>query len=102
MKTICTIIILAFAFCTTGCRNEVARRNYENLKRVSEGMHWKEAYTIMGEYQYCDTISGLEWLGEDGIPEYEFSYLAPFLASGDFIIYVSSQDSIVTGVYRGQ
>jgi len=102
MKTICTVIILAFALCTTGCRDEVARRNYENLKRVSYGMHWRDAYAIMGEYQYCDTVSWRKSPGEDGIPKDEFVYRAPFGASGDFSIFVAVKDSIVIGVYRGE
>jgi hypothetical protein len=102
MKAICTVIIVVSLILLAGCRDEVADRNYENLKLVREGMRWSEAYAIMGEWQYCDTVSGRKYPGEDGIPKYEFSYRAPALASGDFIIYVSARDSLVTGVYRGE
>jgi hypothetical protein len=101
MKAICTVIIVVSLILLAGCRDEVADRNYENLKLVREGMHWREVRAIMGDWQYCDTISGIKYPGEDGIPNYQFSYKAPALFSGDFIIFVTVRDSLVTSVYRG-
>jgi len=104
MKTIFMIATGLFVLCVTGCRDdEVVRRNTENLKRVSEGMHWSDAYAIMGEYQYCDTTEHRKWLKEHGREEeYIFMYQASSWASGDFEIRVTVKDSLIVGVYRGE
>ncbi len=101
IEAICPVVVWMLAICLVGCKDEVADRNAANIKLITAGMHWNEARHIMGDYQYCDTINGLKWLGEDGIAEYEYIYKAPSLYSGDFIIFVSVQDSLVTDIYRG-
>ena len=89
------LIIVALVIGLTGCKDEVADRNAANIKLITEGMHWREAYRIMGEWQNCDTVN------YRGLEEYLFIYKSHALASDDFRIFVSAQDSLITTVYRG-
>lgn len=90
-------IILATSCILFSCGNKEkkAKTNYENLKRISLGMHEKEVIKIMGMPMKREGVI----LREDRT--YELFYDAPFGMSDNIIIIFSLEDSLVVGVNDG-